>query len=337
MPGNIVVRGDGTAALCCTRLLSQAGFRVSLEGPARPRVPAVLLSEATQQLLRDVFNRSDLFEGLTRVNRRIVAWGQDAKPLALPHSAVVISEQELLRRIGQAEVPEPSGDSEPTGWAIFAAPPLSGEVQERHFGSRFASVAAVKLKASSPRDACWIESLDDGWLFLLPVDEGAWLLSVGGPVESLLARSRFITDQIQEADSMKGTFASHPRIADALCAPGWLACGTAALGFDPLCGDGAGNAVREAILACAAVRAMLEGADVESVLAHYRSRLVAGFHRHLKLCEEFYRSGGGGLWWKEQLAATLGGVEWCQFLRFKAPNYRYRLNGFSLEAIDGSD
>jgi hypothetical protein len=113
-----------------------------------------------------------------------------------------------------------------------------------------------------------------------------------------------------------------------------LACGTAALGFDPLCGDGAGHAVREAILASAAVRAMVEGADVESVLAHYRSRLVAGFHRHLKLCEEFYRTGGEGSWWEEQLAATIGGVEWCQSLRFDAPQYRYRLNGFSLEAIE---
>jgi hypothetical protein len=307
-----------------------------LEGPPRPRVPAVLLSESSQQLLRDVFNRSDLFEGLTRVNRRIVAWGQDAKAKALPHSAVVISEQELLQRIHRVEVPEPGVDSAPTGWAIFAAPPLSSDIKERNFGSRFASVAAVRLKASSPQDACWIESLDHGWLFLLPVNEGegAWLLSVGGPVESLLARSRLIADEIQEADSTKGAFASHPRIAESLCAPGWLACGTAALGFDPLCGDGAGNAVREAILASAAVRAMVEGADVESVLAHYRSRLVAGFHRHLKLCEEFYRTGGGGSWWEEQLAATLGGVEWCQSLRFDAPQYRYRLNGFSLEAIE---
>ena len=29
---------------------------------------------------------------------------------------------------------------------------------------------------------------------------------------------------------------------------GWLACGTAAMGFDPICGDGTGYAVREGIL-----------------------------------------------------------------------------------------
>jgi hypothetical protein len=334
MPGEIVVRGDGIAAQCCSRLLVRAGFRVIREGPARPKVPALLLGEGAQKLLQDVFDRSDLFEGLTPVSRRIVAWGPESKPTALPHSAVVVSEQELLDRIRPSEAPDSSVDPAATGWTIFAAPPLGSDVKELHFGSRFASVASVKLKANSPTGACWIESLADGWLFLLPVGEDAWLLSVGSPVESLFARSRWMADQVQEMLPMKGGFASNPRIADSLCAPGWLACGTAALGFDPLCGDGAGHAVREAILACAAARAVIAGADVDSVLAHYRSRLVAGFYRHLKLCEEFYRSGGRGVWWEEQLAATLRGVEWCQSVRFDAPKSRYRLNGFSLEAIE---
>ena len=186
MPGNIVVRGDGIAALCCSRLLGQAGLEITSDAPARPKVPALLLSDTTQKLLEDVFDRSDLFDGLTRVTRRIVAWGKDSKPVALPHSAVVTSEQELLNRIREADAPELSVDSAPSGWSIFAAPPLPGDVKERHFGSRSASAAAVKVKTSSPRDACWIESLDDGWLFLLPVAGGAWLLSVGNTVEWLL-------------------------------------------------------------------------------------------------------------------------------------------------------
>jgi len=319
--------------MCCSRLLSQAGFRVTLEGPARPKVPALLLSETTQKLLQDVFDRNDLFQGARRVSARIVAWGPGAKPIAVPHSAVAMSEQELLDRIRHAGVAESTVDSAPTGWSIFAAPPLPHDVTERHFGSRFAAVASAKLKASSLSDACWIESLDAGWLFLLPAAEGSWLLSVGSPVEALLGRSRLIADQLQETHPLPGGFASHPRIAESLCAPGWLACGTAALGFDPLCGDGAGNAVREAILACAAVRAAIETADVDSVLAHYSSRLVAGFHRHLKLCEDFYKSGGHGAWWDEQLAATVHGVEWCQSLRLGTQKARYRLNGFSLETI----
>ncbi len=335
MPGNIVIRGDGVAALCCVRLLEQAGLGVTVGGPARPKLPAIMLSEGTQKLLQDVFDRPDMFEGMTRIRSRMVAWGPGSKPMELPHSAVVLSEQELLKRIPQphaGDSPEPREGQ--ASWTIFASRPLPQVVEEHHFGSRIASVAAVKLKNKSPADACWIESLDDGWLFLLPVNEGAWLLSVGGAVESLMGRSRLIADQVSEVRPAGGGFPSHPRIAQSLCAPGWLACGTAALGFDPLCGDGAGHAAREAILASAVVRAAIDGADVNAAVAHYRGRLVAGFHRHLVVCGEFYRSGGRGPWWKEQLEAIRRGVEWCESARATIAISRYRLNGFSLEALE---
>ncbi len=335
MLGNITVQGDGIAARCCIRLLGQAGLGVTADGSARTKLPAIMLSDGTQTLLQDVFDRTGLFEGLTQVRSRIVAWGKDAKTSVLPHSAVVVSERELLDRIGQPELLESSKHPEcQTEWDIIAGRPLGHHVEGHHFGSRFAGVAAVKRKPKSPSGACWIESLDDGWLFLLPADEGAWLLFVGNPVESLLARSRVIADQILDVRPVGGEFACHPRIARSLCAPGWFACGTAALGFDPLCGDGAGHAIREAILACAAVRAIIAGADVGAVLAHYSGRLIAGFRRHLKLCEEFYRSGGQGPWWAEQLAATRRGVEWCESGLSDIAGSRYRLNGFSLEAIE---
>ena len=41
-----------------------------------------------------------------------------------------------------------------------------------------------------------------------------------------------------------------------MCGPGWLSCGTAALSFDPICGDGTGHAVREGILAAAVIFAV---------------------------------------------------------------------------------
>ena len=81
-----------------------------------------------------------------------------------------------------------------------------------------------------------------------------------------------------------------------MAGPGWLACGTAALGFDPLCGDGAGNAVREAILGSAAIRRAIATDEADSLAAHYQARLLAGFKRHVALCFEFYKSGRSGPW-----------------------------------------
>jgi len=92
-----------------------------------------------------------------------------------------------------------------------------------------------------------------------------------------------------------------------------------------------GNAVREAILASAVIRAAAEGAEVPPLLAHYRARLTYGFRRHLEACRQFYARGGSRSWWKKEAAALEHGLEWCDRTVDGAPSSRYRLNGFVLE------
>ena len=58
-----------------------------------------MMGEITQKLLMDVFETQDLFADVPRIRRRIVAWGADSRPITLPHSAVVMSEQVLLTRM----------------------------------------------------------------------------------------------------------------------------------------------------------------------------------------------------------------------------------------------
>ena len=128
-------------------------------------------------------------------------------------------------------------------------------------------------------------------------------------------------------------FSACPRIVDPFCAPGWLACGSAALAFAPLCGDGTGNAVREAILAAAVIRAAAGGGDVDRLLAHYRARLIAGFFRHLELCRGFYLSGNCGPWWEREIAALEEGIAWCGLALRSSGAFHYRLNGLELEEL----
>ena len=334
MAPSVLIRGEGVAAGCCTHLLSRAGLPLIVETADRPKVPAIMLGEATQKLLADVFDRRDLFDGLPRIDKRVVAWGKNSDPVALPHSAVVVSEEALLDRI-QSTLPQSNSTPDlESVWTILASRPLPASCEEHHFGSRMATASAVKLKTGCDPGACWVESLDNGWLFLLPGAERAWLLSVGDPPEALLSLSRLISEQIVETSASYGSFPSHPRIAQPLCEPGWLACGTAALGFDPLCGDGTGHALREAILASAVVRAGIEGADVDALVSHYRTRLVAGFQRHLEACREFYEAGRSGPWWDQELDSLDRGLEWCGRELQSAPAFRFRLSGFALEAID---
>jgi len=325
----VFVRGDGIAACCCAHVLGMAGFRVVQEKTGWAKVPSIMLSQSTQTLIRDVFQRNDLFRGLPRIEKRIVAWGPNSKPVALPHSSVIVSEQDLSTRL----LPEPSRDYQERDaeaeWTIVASRPLPASTVEHHFGTRIAVALAVDVNDESDLSACWIESLEAGWLFLTP----GWLLAVGGAPESLLAESRLVAARILTLGRHSGEFPAYPRIADPLCGPGWLACGASALAFDPLCGDGAGNAIREAILAAAVIRAVAKGADVDGVLAHYRARLLAGFARHLELCREFYMAGNSGPWWDAELELITKGIEWCQRQMENGTRFRYRLSGFELQAI----
>jgi hypothetical protein len=314
-----LIRGDGIAARCCEHLLRQAGCEVAAEHLDRPRLPAIMLGGAAVAMMRDVFGQEQLFSGGHRITKRVVSWGQGSEPVALDHSAIVVSERELLESVGA----HASNTDLNADWTVFTSRPLPEGATEHHFGSRIAHAQSVAMNAAS--DICWIEALDDGWLFLIPSSEKiGWLLSVGS---AHLSQSRLIAPQIAEIRNETARFPAYPRMMQPLCGANWLACGSAAMAFDPLCGDGTANAVREAILACAVIRAG------PNALPHYEARLTAGFQRHLSLCTSFYQSGGNSPWWQSEAAALQKGLDWCAGRSRTFGIYRYQLNGFDLVPV----
>jgi flavin-dependent dehydrogenase len=159
-----------------------------------------------------------------------------------------------------------------------------------------------------------------------------WLIAVGGDPGVLLGQSTLVAPQLRSIAPTLTHFDAHPAIGWPLSGVDWLAAGSAALRFDPLCGDGTGNAVREAILACAVVKAACGGEDPEALAQHYRLRLLAGFRRHLEVCAQFYQTGGDGPWWTDQLTSLREGLAFCDEFLHKA-EFRYRLNGLELEPV----
>lgn len=284
----------------------------------------ILLGDQALALIRDVFEKPALFDKAPRIQKRVVKWGANA-PIEVEHSAVTVSEQTLLDAI-RPSLPHGAREFD---WTILAAQPLPKGMSEHNFGARLASALQVTLKDGVDRASCWIESLSDGWLFLVP----GWLLAVGAPTETLLAKSRVIAPEITQIGASSGEFPAYARIASPLCAPGWLACGTAAMAFDPICGDGTAHAVREAILASAVIRALAKGGPTDDLLSHYETRLTAGFQRHLVLCRQFYSTGASSPLWRDELAAIDRGIDWCRGALASHANYRYQLRGFELEAV----
>jgi 2-polyprenyl-6-methoxyphenol hydroxylase-like FAD-dependent oxidoreductase len=328
----VVIRGAGTAAYCSAHLLQKAGIPVSVQLTERARVPALMLSDAAVALIRDVFCDGQLLEGAHKIRKRVVAWGAGAAPVELQHSAIVVSEEKFIdsvRRFGAEQSPNCRAS-----WMILSTRPLPAESEVHSFGTRKARAIKVSLRSSSDSSACWIESLDEGWLFLVPnAPDSAWLLAVGAAPETLLTQSRLIREQVLIFGDSSGEFPAYPRIASPLGGDGWLACGTAAMAFDPICGDGTAHAVREAILAVAVIQASMHGEDSTRLLAHYQIRLTAGFERHLQLCREFYQRGHTSPWWKAETASLEEGLRWCAGKKSAANTFQYRLNGFELQAV----
>jgi hypothetical protein len=336
-PHTILIQGDGIAACCCARLLRTNGLDIVLAKTARAKLPTILVSESTQVLLRDVFEDRELFQGFVPIRKRIVSWGRQARPNIIPHSAVAVSEEDLLGRLWPKVLGCVGMEGKVPGWTIITSRASDLLPADCKFGSRIASAISVRLKSAADRDACWIESLDTGWLFLLACgQENGFLLSVGDAPELHLQKSRLVERQIENITGQASEFPAYPRILSALSGPGWLACGSAAMAFDPVCGEGASNAVREAILASAVMRAMSKGFAMEDVFAHYSSRLTAGFLRHLEACRDFYVRGNSGPFWESELQLLEEGIAWAQSRVNHGPQSRYRLIDFELQAVDPS-
>lgn len=328
MPLQVAIHGDGIAACSCARLLQQQRIGTLFEREEHPSRPTVLLNTATQKLLKDVFELDNMFFAEMHViRRRVVLWGNQA-PLEFPHQGFVINEAALLGklwdRIGNASAH--SGDD--ADFTIFSTHRPTNGILE-HFGSRVAYAVPVTIRESAS-DACFIESLSFGWVFLLPTGEReASVLAVGGAPSDLLANSQLIAPQITSIIDAGERFPAYPRMLEPLCGSSWLACGGAAMSFDPICGEGVGNAIRQAILGCAVVPSWHN----ESIRSHYSVRLLLGFVRHLETCREFYVSANGGDWWASEISALEKGIVRIRQNLQAAPPPQHRMTGFHLEKV----
>jgi hypothetical protein len=97
----VEIEGEGMAAVCCAQLFSARGQTFTSSRVARPRLGNVLLSRRTLLLLSEIFPTVYLISLCHLIQKRIVAWGPDAAPVTLAHSAWVVSEADLLSRLWQ--------------------------------------------------------------------------------------------------------------------------------------------------------------------------------------------------------------------------------------------
>jgi len=178
-PVHVAGRGAGIAA--AQAVLAENGIAFSTgQGPERGAAPVVMLGEQALHLLDGLFGAGHV-AGSHRITRRIVLWNE-AEAVAIPHRAVAISGQDLLRALPSTQsAPRPA----PPLFTLHARPP---EPALRSFGHREAAAAPVTLAATADPSAVLVEAVGAGWLFLIPLGaQGGWLLAVGDTPNALLA------------------------------------------------------------------------------------------------------------------------------------------------------
>ena len=283
-----------------------------------------MLSDAALALLRDCLGQPNLFADKPRITRRIVVWG-GPDPVVLPHAAAMLG-------AGDLDFSPPPQDAPPASSAvtIHTATAPNSDAQ-LHFGDRTGEVVPVKLLHAEDSDACWIEATGAGWLFMIPcAADSGWLLAIGAPVDELIGQSKHLSQRIRFAASRAARFDTTPRMQLPMAEHDWLACGSPSMAFDPICGDGTATAAKQAILASAVAQAVLEGEDAEELAAHYQAMMVASMRRHLRLCAQFYASGGDSAWWRSQQQALVDGFEQCSALLEREPAPRFALDSYRL-------
>jgi hypothetical protein len=127
-----------------------------------------------------------------------------------------------------------------------------------------------------------------------------------------------------------------PRLEPAPLRERWSAAGEVALAFDPICGDGVGQAARSSLLAAAAADAAQRGAPVPDLALHVRHRLTSAFRYHLATCLRFYSSATAPEHWAAERAATAAALDEADRLlegtlrpRYTMVDGRLRPPGFS--------
>jgi hypothetical protein len=174
------------------------------------------------------------------------------------------------------------------------------------------------------------------WVFAAPHPvAGIALAAVYPPLRGAITASHVLEQSVDflwpglgsrvERTAARGVLAA-PSLELGCAMPGRLAAGEAAISFDPLLGDGVGNAVRVALLAQSVISAISGGADESVCLAHYSARLERAFTEHLQTCSAHYASAWNAAIWSEEITSMSA----CAASRMPPRPLGFRLEGRAL-------
>lgn len=344
----VSIRGGGPAALAAVRALAGHGIgvRLATDPPVaglRPRAsPHLLINEPTLLLLDDLFGcGAALRVHAHAIRGRLVCWDRGEADL-VEEPGLAMAATTLHRMLSARQVAHDGAATlDAMAWTIEARGRRSDDADDVIvLGDRVAISAAASLRDGTDPSLCAVEAVAGGWLFLLPLGgDGAVVQAIvpqrpsdlAAALDGVLVQSRLVARLIAARGDACEAFACSPRLRREPARPGWLAAGDAALAFDPLCGDGTGQALRCGLLAGAVIAAIARGEPEAACLTHYRQRLRRAMRAHLNAVIAFYSMAPCHDLWEREIARARQALDplAADDVHPAAPT-RYRLERLSL-------
>lgn len=365
MPKALII-GSGVAGLTCAYLLARQGWEIEIYKSSSRISPTLVLNDITCDLLQDIWQLEDKFwQNFYVLDRRRIRWGMEASVLNIEQLSMVINgnclvkllEKRLLQvykqgvylnesppKLDQANIFDFGHD-----WVVDAGGRKSAIAQnlgkgKRHmFGRRCILSTEVKLSKGSHQTACWMETVADGWMFLVPLGEHRGLLQYMVPIVREEA-SQMLMHSVEASQTIKSlvdsflssiaVFPAFPQMLSSLCSHQWIAVGDAAISFDPISGDGTGYAIRGAILATSVMNSIaFQNLANNQYLHHYTQRLQSTFVSHLKQCLKYYSAAFSSSTWKAETKPIQDFLYNNRYEFVTTDSFVYRLNKLNLVPV----
>ena len=329
-----------STAVCarCLQLNNASFVFKDLPVVAAPRPQYICINDVAISLLKDLFPTlwADGDDLGYQLSEREVIWGEDPTPQRIRQDARVVNVGHLTERLFEAlgDIKQGS-NSDPVSWEVNPPDSLPGMLS---IGDRVMITARIALTRPLVPARSLMESLMNGWMFLAPIDSihGILQFMTAKPpadpeffLTNALSQSYLIAPYVESIEEV-GLFPAAPAISLPLVNNQQILIAGKGVRLDPISGEGYPFAIRSAILGAAV---MMHQGSSSDVAAHYTERTLSSFLSHLAGCYAFYSEAlSDDPEWRVELRKNELATQALEqyFPDIRAPDFQYRLDGFSL-------
>jgi hypothetical protein len=328
----VQIDGRGIAAAASAALMSRFDWNVRGATVADPAIPFLTLDSSALDLLADIFGESiRTFPGY-EISDRFVVQHHDRAVSHVRQPLCIIEAREILNRIRSKSALDCTGDAPPQ--AVIRTAGMGGS-RLIASGRRVAYIFRGAVSGRPAAQASIFEFMPDGWIFWAPLSGRSGVCQFVLPRASgdshdlcrgMLEDSVLLSRCVILDETIGGPLDCAASLNLDLAGTDWIACGGAALRYDPISGSGTATALRSAILACAVLRAINAASDPGPFVAHYAARLSAAFRQHVETCERLYSQAQFSSSWDDEFTEMWRAIresenQFPRELQFRLENY----------------